>query len=287
MARNRRQSEPDPPGLPTVPAAKGVELIERQIEAGSALVNGLVTNDSYQSWESTTSTYLEMSFGARHPKIEEFLHYGKFGSFPTNASETWWVAKRKNNIQGQLTLLRGFQDVLRTQMELDAPAQAVRSAQAVPSERPNSQSNEVFVVHGHDTALQQSVARFLEKLGLKAVILDEQPNQGRTIFQKFSDHSDVRFAIVLFTGDDIGGKKGTPPERLLPRARQNVILEFGYFLAKLGPAAVCALYEPGVELPSDVSGMLYVPVESGPGWKLKLCLEMKAAGIDVDMNRIS
>jgi predicted nucleotide-binding protein len=96
----------------------------------------------------------------------------------------------------------------------------------------------------------------------------------------------VAFAIVLLTGDDIGGEEGTPPEKFSPRARQNVILEFGYFLAKFGPAAVCALYEPGVELPSDVSRMLYIPVEDGLGWKLKVAFELKVAGIDVDMNRI-
>jgi predicted nucleotide-binding protein len=82
------------------------------------------------------------------------------------------------------------------------------------------------------------------------------------------------------------GAKGTLAEKLSPRARQNVILEFGYFLGKFGPAAVCALYEPGVKLPSDVSGMLYIPVENGLDWKLKVASELKAAGIDVDMNRI-
>jgi Predicted nucleotide-binding protein containing TIR-like domain len=70
------------------------------------------------------------------------------------------------------------------------------------------------------------------------------------------------------------------------RAQQNVILEFGYFLGKFGPAAVCALYEPGVELPSDVSGMLYIPLEDGVGWMLKVATELKGAGIDVDLNRI-
>jgi len=174
----------------------------------------------------------------------------------------------------------GFIGLLRTEIELRETASSVFPA------KEHSKSRKVFIVHGHDVALQQAVARFLEKLDLEPVILDEQPSQGRTIFQKFQDHSRVAFAIVLLTGDDVGGAKNSPPEKLSPRARQNVILEFGYFLGKFGPAAVCALYKPGVELPSDVSGMLYIRVEDGSGWKLKVATELIAAGIDVDMNRI-
>lgn len=106
-----------------------------------------------------------------------------------------------------------------------------------------------------------------------------------TIFQKSQDHSDVAFVIVLLTGDDVGGKTGTPGEQLSSRARQNVILEFGYFLGKLGPASVCALYQPGVEHPSDFSEMLYVPLDTSLSWKLKVAHEIKVEGIDIDLNR--
>jgi predicted nucleotide-binding protein len=280
MARAPKQPGPTPID-PSVPPEKGIELLQRQIEAGTSLISGYLSSAAYQSWVSTTVSYLEKSFGFPSSKIDEFKSHGEYGSFPINATEAWWSKKRTNKVQGKLTLLAGYIDVLRTEIELKQPVGA-RSTSLT-----NAESRKVFVVHGHDTALQQAVARFLEKLDLEAVILDEQANQGRTVIQKFSDHSNVRFAIVLLTGDDVGGKKGTPPEELSPRARQNVILEFGYFLGKLGASAVCALYEPGVELPSDVSGMLYVPVEQGPGWKLKVGLELKAAGMDVDMNRIS
>jgi predicted nucleotide-binding protein len=281
MARNRKQPDPDP-GQPTIPPEKGIELIQRQIEAANALLNGSLALDSptYQSWENVTSSYLEKAFGTHSPNVTKFTSHGKYGSFPINAGAAWWAARRAQNVQGQLVLLAGFVDLLSTEIELSEPV-----SNSIPSTG-HSKSRKVFVVHGHDTGLKQAVARFLEKLDLEPVILDEQPNQGRTIFKKFSDHSDVAFAIVLLTSDDVGGKRGTPPEKLSPRARQNVILEFGYFLGKFGPAAVCALYEPGVELPSDVSGMLYIPVEDGVGWMLKVATELKAAGIDVDLNRI-
>src|SRR5690606_627542 len=89
----------------------------------------------------------------------------------------------------------------------------------------------VFVVHGHEDGASEAVARFLEKLGLEAIILMEQANQGRTIIEKFEAHGDVGFAVVLLTPDDEGYAKGKPPQ---PRARQNVIFELGYFVGRLG-----------------------------------------------------
>src|ERR1035438_187355 len=127
--------------------------------------------------------------------------------------------------------------------------------------RPPSQitSKRVFVVHGHDGEVKETVARFLEKIGLVPVILHEQPNEGRTIIEKFEVSSDdAGFAVVLLTPDDVGGPTSQSPTKLNPRARQNVILELGYFMGRLGRARVCALHRGGVELPSDFQGILYV-----------------------------
>jgi len=146
---------------------------------------------------------------------------------------------------------------------------------------PNSRN--IFVVHGHDEAAKQSVARFLEKLGLNPIILHEQPNKGRTIIEKFEEHSDVGFAVVLLTPDDMGG---VSTDRLNRRARQNVILELGYFIGKLGRARVCALFMEGVEMPSDIHGVLYLPYDANGGWHLKLAKEIREAGIEVDLNRV-
>ncbi len=276
---SKKQSSP-PVVSPTVSPQKGIELIQRQIEQGNKLVeSGLLDEASYHTWETVTASYLEKIFGSNSPKVEEFSTFGRYGSFPINAGDDWWRRWRAENCSHQLILLAGFVELLKTEIELAGPEPASDST----SHR--TKSRKIFVVHGHDDALRQSVARFLEKLDLEPIILDERANKGRTIFQKFQDHSDVAFAIVLLTGDDIGGKKGTSPEQLSSRARQNVILEFGYFLGKLGPVSVCALYQPDVELPSDISGMLYVPLDNSPSWKLRVAHEIKAAGIDIDLNR--
>lgn len=163
-----------------------------------------------------------------------------------------------------------------------AKASRQRSRTAAKPDQPTSEKS-VFLVHGHDTAAQQMVARFLEKLQLEPIILSEKPAKGQTIIEKLEAHSRVAFAVVLLTPDDEGGKVGAEERR--PRARQNVILELGYFLGSAGRTRVAALYDISVELPSDYRGVEYIELDAGAGWKLKLARELHAAGLPVDMNR--
>ena len=125
----------------------------------------------------------------------------------------------------------------------------------------------------------------MERLGLDVIILDEQPNQGRTIIEKFEDHAgEVGFAVVVMTGDDRGGVRDASSETYQLRARQNVIFELGYFVARLRRGRVCALHEPRVEIPSDYQGVVYVPLDSSGTWKMLLGREMRAVGLPVDLN---
>lgn len=148
---------------------------------------------------------------------------------------------------------------------------------------PVATSNKVFIVHGHDGEARETVARFLEKMGLQAIILHEQANQGRTVIEKVEANGDVGFAVVLLTPDDLGCAKGGEPE---PRARQNVLLELGYFIGRLGRAKVCALKRGVLEIPSDFAGVVWENMDSGGSWKLALARELKAAGHAVDLNKV-
>ena len=116
----------------------------------------------------------------------------------------------------------------------------------------------VFIVHGHDDKIKLDVARFLEKLNLEPVILHEQANQGKTIIEKIESETDVGYGIVLYTPCDKGGTKDTDFENMKFRARQNVIFEHGFLIARLGRNRVCALLDGEVEQPSDINGILYV-----------------------------
>lgn len=146
--------------------------------------------------------------------------------------------------------------------------------------------NEVFIVHGRDDGVKETVARFLEKLGLKATILHEQPSEGQTIIEKLEKYANkAGFAIILLTPDDIGALKDKIENESKPRARQNVVFELGYFMGKLGRERVCPLFKGKIEKPSDIDGVIYIPM-AGEDWKLKLGQEMKNAGFPVDMNKI-
>jgi hypothetical protein len=144
-------------------------------------------------------------------------------------------------------------------------------------------ARKVFVVHGHDDGARESVARFLEKLDFEAIILHEQANQGRTVIEKIEAHGDVGFAVILLTPDDVGSVKGGEPQ---PRARQNVMLELGYFVGRLGRSRVCALKRGDLELPSDFGGVVYEDYDAGGGWKDALGRELQAAGFEIDWNVI-
>jgi predicted nucleotide-binding protein len=145
--------------------------------------------------------------------------------------------------------------------------------------------SKVFLVHGHDESAKESTARFLERLSLEAIILHEQPNAGRTIIEKVERYAEVAFAVVLLTPDDIGGKQGSETD-LKPRARQNVILELGYFLGRLGRTHVAALIKGDVETPSDYDGVAYIHLDQTGAWKFELARELKAAGLNVDLNDV-
>jgi len=144
-------------------------------------------------------------------------------------------------------------------------------------------SNKVFIVHGHDGEARETVARYLHGLGFQPVILHEQANQGRTVIEKIEANRDVGFAVVLLTPDDVG--RSVKEDELKPRARQNVLLELGYFICHLGRERVCTLRRGNVDIPSDFAGVVWENMDDGGGWRLTLARELKAAGHEVDLNK--
>nr|QNO43771.1 hypothetical protein ADHKEFEC_00003 [Methanosarcinales archaeon ANME-2c ERB4]QNO43874.1 hypothetical protein HNHCPBFK_00004 [Methanosarcinales archaeon ANME-2c ERB4] len=146
----------------------------------------------------------------------------------------------------------------------------------------HSHSKKVFVVHGHDNEEKEKVSRFIENVGLEAIVLHEQPNEGLTVVEKFELHSDVTFAVILLTPDDMVYNTDYP-ENMSPRARQNVVLELGYFLCKLGRSRVCVLRKGDVENPSDIQGILYIELDSHDAWRDKLTKEFIHANLIIDL----
>jgi predicted nucleotide-binding protein len=152
-----------------------------------------------------------------------------------------------------------------------------------PKDKPDM--TKVFIVHGQDETTKLDVARFVEKLGFEAIILHEQVSSGKTIIEKIEEFSNVGYGVVLYTPCDLGAKKGDE-KNLQARARQNVVFEHGYLIAKLGRRNVCALVKGKIEIPNDISGVVYVPLDDHKAWKLELAKELRNAGYNVDMNLI-
>jgi len=142
----------------------------------------------------------------------------------------------------------------------------------------------VFIVHGHDNLAKIETARFVESLGLTAIILHEQASSGSTIIEKIETYSNVGFGIVLYTPCDLG--KAKDDENLLARARQNVVFEHGYLMGKIGRKNVCALVKKNVEKPNDISGVVYIDMDENGAWKHSLIKEMKSSGYEIDANKM-
>ena len=145
-------------------------------------------------------------------------------------------------------------------------------------------TNKVFVVHGHDELLKNEVENFLRSLGLDPIVLHRQPDQGKTLIEKFEHHSDVGYAFILLTPDDIAYSANQEPlldekRTKEQRARQNVIFEFGFFVGKLDRSRVCCLYKGSVALPSDLGGLVYKKIEGTfDSQAYAIIKELKAAG---------
>ncbi len=155
----------------------------------------------------------------------------------------------------------------------------------VSSKKNSKNLTQIFIVHGHDEEAKFKVARYIEKLGFEPIILHEQASSGSTIIEKIEEYSNVGFGIILYTPCDIGGEKTASPE-LKPRARQNVVFEHGYLIAKIGRSNVCALVRGDIETPTDVSGIVYITMDSTNAWHIEIARELRRSGYNVDMNKV-
>ncbi|TDY85006.1 UNVERIFIED_ORG: putative nucleotide-binding protein [Herbaspirillum seropedicae] len=186
---------------------------------------------------------------------------------------------RKNVNEGKINACGLLETAIKWLEEEIADANEPLSAQGSSA----SLSNRIFVVHGHDDGARETVARFIDRIGLEAIILAEQANQGRTIIEKIEANSGVGFAVVLLTPDDVGGKS---VDSLRHRARQNVLLELGYFMGRLGRNRVCALAKGDIEIPTDFAGVVWTGLDEAGAWKAALAKELDAVGYAVDWNKV-
>lgn len=199
--------------------------------------------------------------------------------------------KLKVRVKKRVSILKSIKericllDEMPAELPLKAPdVNSVTTKKESRSKKSALMNSKVFIVHGHDDALKESVARFLDKLGLIPIILHEQASQSRTIIEKIEVNSDVGFGICLYTECDVGAVKSSS-ETLNSRARQNVVFEHGFLIGKLGREKVAALVKGEVEKPNDISGVVYISANDRT-WESDLGKELKQAGYDIDFNKL-
>lgn len=245
------------------------EKLEALIAEIDNLVNHAVTTSTpaFRAWKTEAERFLIKRFGEDSFEHRDFVKASFRPGVWTSQQEL--VGACKN---GLIATKMVFEAYLR---ELEANVVETVSPELICS------NDRVFVVHGHDGELKHAVARLVEKQGLEAIILSEQANKGKTIIEKFEENSDVSGAICLFTADDLGRAKAASDEQ--PRARQNVVFEAGYFMGKLSRSRVVIIAESGVELPSDMQGIVYTNKNN---WEVDVLKELKAMGYAVDFNKL-
>jgi hypothetical protein len=188
-------------------------------------------------------------FGSNSSQFQEVEIFATAILHPTSSSRG-----RSESAAQLIGLLRSIENEIKTFWEdegsilEDENLKLVKETKEISKSRKSSK-DKVFIIHGHDEGTKEKVARFLEGIDLKPIILHEKP------------------------------------ENLNYRARQNVILELGFFMGKLGRKRVCALLGKDVEIPSDYSGVLYISLEEET-WKFKLAKELKNVGFKIDMNMV-
>jgi len=254
-------------------AIQKITLLERLLNEAKDLNVPDSDDPAFKAWRHSLERALVRIYGEKSNEVKHFRGLRFFyQAFMMSLGSDYSQEHRKAFRRDMEIAVRTIQSYVD---ELKRDQDSSSEHEASGAKRPSG--NNVFIIHGRDLVFAEAVARFVVKRGLEDVILHEQPNKGRTIIEKFEQHAlPCAFAIAIFTGDDEGRlRNGDNP--LQPRARQNVVLELGYFVGALGRDRVAVLHHPDVELPSDFDGVLYIPINGD--WRGKLGQELDAAGI--------
>ena len=261
--------------------AWGILALKKQIAAAHELIKlPFLKKAQFGSWRNTTLNYIREAFGSDHPNVENFMNAGAISTINQLWGPQEWSAKYKQKLLDLIEYIHGYIDQLDMAIRFRVLDEVIAPSATKPA------SDKVFIVHGHNHAIRDRLAFSLQSAGVDVTILDRETQQGRTLIEKFIAHGeDAGFAVVLLTADDVGAKK-SEPSALRDRARQNVIFEFGFFVGLLRRKRVCMVYEPSVELPTDILGIGPIDYDAKGHWINQVAKEIHAAGIKVEFEKL-
>ncbi|GEM50745.1 nucleotide-binding protein with a TIR-like domain [Empedobacter brevis NBRC 14943 = ATCC 43319] len=267
------------------------EILDKRIEIGEELYDRQITTqeafqknrEDFSNWHDYNSEYLKHAFNKEYNEYKK--RYDDAGSFffgiigGRNPSPAEELTKFKNKVNSKLDNLK------KLRAKTDLLKSPIQEKSDVSEKSITLDKSQVFIVHGHDDEAKTKTARFIEKLGLKSIILHEQASGSRTVIEKIEAYSNVGFGIILYTNCDIGAKAEENPN-YKSRARQNVVFEHGFLIGKIGRENVCALVKGEIETPNDISGVVYVKMDEDEAWHLKIAKELRNSGYEIDMNKL-
>lgn len=287
----KRTTKPAAPQEPThLIKSKSIfkKELEDRINEGEGILNVNIQavedfnnlKNEYSSWHDYNLELLKQSFNKTHNEYRD--DYDNTGEW-----RGMFLGGRQSPAEELKEFAEKFTskiDILKKLVQkLPLLKSSVEDVSPVSDDKLEMNMSQVFIVHGHDDLAKVETARFIEKLGFEPIILHEQASSGKTIIEKIENYSNVGFGVVLYTACDVGAKKGEEAN-LKSRARQNVVFEHGYLIGKIGRENVAALVKGNVETPNDISGVVYLSMDSD--WKLDLAKELRESGYTVDMNKV-
>jgi predicted nucleotide-binding protein len=134
---------------------------------------------------------------------------------------------------------------------------------------------DIILLHSEPSSVADAVLTLLHDNLLKPIILKEYAHAGQTLIEQIQDDPRIRYAIAILTPDL------HPSVATLHRADQNLILELGIFIGKLGRENVSAVIAPNLDLPADFHDFQYIDFDTEEAWKTKLSSELRQAGYEV------
>jgi predicted nucleotide-binding protein len=240
--------------LPRISNDKALSKIHQYLQKLDELESILYQKGEYLIEEMHVSLrgFIPLAFDDGKEKIKEFDEY--VNSFITSLGHVETPSEKQENYEQRLRETKSFLTRWKDELEL--------TRDVIINEKNTTKVNskKVFIVYGHDNTARLELEGLLIRLGLQPIILDRRPDMGRTIIEKFEAESKgVQYAFVLLTPDDeyVLIDEDTNEKKKVKRARQNVVFELGFFIGFLERDRVCAIIKKGVEIPSDVSGVLY------------------------------
>jgi predicted nucleotide-binding protein len=263
-------------------------FLRTQTEDGLALVEQLsisLGNEGWQRdmrvWRTKTQEGLRALFDSDRLAEDFMLAARSPGAAWTGKTLTDELSEYRSDLRDGVTFLEGLVASLDF---AEGPTAAL-----APPDHASAVGNEVFVVHGRDRGVRAEVEALLRRLDLEPIILEDRPNKGLpTVIEKLERETlPTGYAIVILSPEDWRRGAGEEAWPDGPNsARENVLIELGYFIGKLDRDHVTALHKLGAELPSDVLGVAYTPLDDGGAWRYKIANELREAGYDVDLNKL-